>query len=519
MASTIGKVRAVFTASTSGLTSGVNQASSSFKKLENDVKGLRSGLSTLTAISGAQLFGSIASGASQAIRSLIGMGQAEAEVIDQTSKLAARLGMTYGEFAGLALAGDLAGVGMDTIANAAGKADVAFVKAVNGSATAQKAFSTLGLSLDQLNGMSSADRFDAIASAIAALPTEAERAAAAVALFGRAGMQLLPLFAGGAEGIAQARAEAERFGLTLSNMQGTNVEAMNDSFTRAQAAIKGVVQQVVAYLAPAIQSVTTAFSDLVGSVGGATIGQTIGEGILTGARFLAQIGDFLIQNLSSVWEYVSQVGQQWASVFQIGSQVGSVFAGIGRFLQGAFLTLVGVFSGIGEAILTGIRGAADALGFDTTGLDTALATLQGFNDQLGTDIVASFNAAGENFSAALGGNEAEAGNLGQAIAGPLTTAVDTAIANAQNAASQVDTAPAVEVKQTVDLTATKAVEAIKGMDSRSREGVAEMFRLMRGDTGDGVQEKQLSVLERIAGNTEDMGLDLESVDLAAAAGA
>jgi hypothetical protein len=522
MASTIGKVRAVFTASTSGLTAGVNQASSSMKRLEADVKGLRSGLGTLTAISGAQLFGSIASGASQAIRSLVAMGQAQADVIDSTSKLAARLGMTYGEFAGLSLAGELAGVGMDTIANAVSKADVAFVRAVEGSKTARAAFDGLGLSLEQLNGMSSADRFDAIAAAIAALPTEAQRAEAAVQLFGRAGLALLPLFAGGAEGIAQARAEAERFGLTLSNLQGQNVEAMNDSFTRAQAAVQGVIQQVVAYLAPAIESVTTAFSDLVGSVGGATIGQTIGEGILQGARFLAQIGDSLIANLSSVWAYVSQVGGQWNAVFQIGSQVASLFAGIGDALQAAFGMLALAISGPVEALARAAQFIGDKLGIDTSGLDAFIDGAAAFNNSIADGIEQNAQSAAANFSAAIFGDESAASSLGDAIAGPLTTSIDASIAAAREAAEQVDTAvpKSVEVKQAVDINASKVNEALKGVDSRSREGVAEMFRLMRGDTGD-TQDRIADATERTARAVEglDLGLDIDAIDLAPAAGA
>jgi hypothetical protein len=522
MASTIGKVRAVFTASTSGLTAGVNQASSSMKRLEADVKGLRSGLGTLTAISGAQLFGSIASGASQAIRSLIGMGAAQAEVIDSTNLMAQRLGLTFAELAGLSNAGALVGVSMETIGAALTKADVAFAKAAGGSKTAAAAFDAIGLSVDQLNGMSASDRFQAIAQAISEIPTEAERSAAAVRLFGRSGASLMPIFNGGAAGIQAATAEAQRFGLALSQAQADNVDAMGDSFDRAQQAISGVIQQVVAYLAPAIESVSSQFSDLIGTVGGATIGQTIGDGILQGARFLAQIGDVLIQNLSSVWAYVSQVGGQWNSVFQTGQQVGTVFSAIGQFLQGAFLTLVGTFSAIGEAILTGVRGAAEALGFDTSGLDTALASLQGFNQQLNKDIAASFNGAGESFSAALDGSRTQAGSLGEAVAGPLTTSLDAAIERARSAASQVDTAvpKSVEVKQAVDINASKVNEALKGVDSRSREGVAEMFRLMRGDAGN-AEERIADATERTARAVEalDLGLDVEAIDLAPAAGA
>ena len=44
-------------------------------------------------------------------------------------------------------------------------------------------------------------------------------------------------------------------------------------------------------------------------------------------------------------------------------------------------------------------------------------------------------------------------------------------------------------------------QALKGVDSRSSEGISEMFRLMRG--GDSVQEQQLAALEQIAANTGD----------------
>jgi hypothetical protein len=46
-----------------------------------------------------------------------------------------------------------------------------------------------------------------------------------------------------------------------------------------------------------------------------------------------------------------------------------------------------------------------------------------------------------------------------------------------------------------------------------------MFRIMRGDQADAVQERIARGIERVADNTEDMGeLDLETVELAAGAG-
>lgn len=482
MASTIGKVRAVFTASTSGLTAGVNAASGSMKKLQADVASLRSGMGSLVAIQGTQLFASVVSGAASAARSMAGLVVSTSEVVSSQNDLAGRLGLTYGELAGLSYAGSLVGVSMEQIGGAMTRAQVAFANAANGSKTAQAAFARLGLSVAELNGMSAEQQFEAIAQAISQLPTEAERAAAAVQIFGRAGAQLLPLFAGGAAGIQQAREEAERFGLTLTNAQSGNIDAMGDSFDKAKAAITGVIQQVVAYLAPAIENVTTQFTNLIGSVGGANIGQAIGDGILAGARFLAQIGDFIIQNFSGVFAYLSSIGGQWNTVFDFGNRVA-------QFFYGAFKTFEAAGNMVAAAVLTAFSY------FSKTAGEFAAVYSKAAADNMGT-AQAAFSAA---FTAA-------APEAGQAIAGPLTTSLDAAVAKAQAASQQTDEAvkQTVEVQQTVDLAPVN--EAVKGIDSRSREGVAEMFRLMRGGPAD-VQEQQLSVLEQIAENTAPSDLE------------
>ena len=511
---TIGKVRAVFTASTSGLVSGVNQAAGSMRRLESSVGSLRSGMGALVAIQGTQLFGSIVSSAVSYTRSLIDMGQAQADVIDRQSKLAARVGMTYGEFAGLALAGDLAGVSMDTVAMAASKADIAFVKAQNGSAQAQRAFATLGLSMQDLASMAPAERFTAISAAIAGLPSEAERAAAATALFGRSGMALLPMFAGGADAIAEAAGQAQRLGLALTTAQGQDVEAMNDAFTLAGKAIEGVIQQVVAYLAPAIKQVADTFTNLVGSIGGANIGQAIGDGILQGARFLAGIGDWLIANLSGVWQYVASVGEYWGTVVDLLSRTASFLSGVFNAAQAGLGLIILGFTGTFETLATVAQQIGQYLGFDTSSLDSIVAGAKAFNEEISKGITENVNAAAADFERAFGDGAAPAG---VALAGPLTTALDAAIAQAEASAGQIEkagTGAAMEIGAAV----SEAVQpqAVQGIDSRSSEGVAEMFRLMRGDPGRETQERIARGIERVADNTEDLGNgvgDMEMVDL------
>ena len=519
---TIGKVSAVFTASTSGLTSGVSRAASSMRQLESSVGSLRGSMQTLVAIQGAQLFGSITSGVSSAVSSLVRMGQAQAEVIDSTSKMAARLGMTYGDFSGLALAGNLAGVSMDSIGAAATKADVAFVKAANGSKEATAAFERIGLSVEQLNGMSASERFDAIAQSLAAIPNEAERSAAAVALFGRSGAELLPLFADGAAGIARAREEAERFGLALTTAQGKDVEAMNDAFTRAQAAIQGVVQQVVAYLAPAVKAVTDTFTNLIGSIGGANIGQAIGDGILEGARYLAQVADYFIGDGTKLWAYVSQVGQQFNAVWGFAQKVAAFFSGVANVLEAAFKGVGSVLTSVVGRLLNAIGElAAKVPGFGDfgKGIEAAGEDLMRRSKAMWSEAGQAGKDAANNFAQAFGMTKME--EAGNAIAGPWTRAFDAARAQSEASAAAVEEASRnpIEIRQEAVVQVQGIKEAIQGADVRSSEGVKQMFDVMRNQQNKAIEEQNARNLQRIADNTEGAGdMEFDVADLAAAAG-
>lgn len=454
----IGKVSAVFTASTSGLTSGVKAASSSFRSLQSDTSSLSSSMRALVAINGAQLFGSIASSAISGARSLLSYADSQSQVIDSSSKMAARLGMTYGEFAGLSLAADLAGVSMETVGKASTKAEIAFANASAGSAVAAASFSRLGLSVDDLKKMSAAERFDAITAAIAAMPNEADRAAASVKIFGKAGADLLPLFSGGVGGIAQARKEAERLGLALTSTQGREVEAMNDSFTMVAKTVAGITQQVVAYMAPAVRRISEAFVKMVGDIGGQTIGQRIGQGIIDGAKYLATVADLIANGFRDMY-----------------------FA------------------------------AADVLGVTVTKEATRLKEMQA-QIQAGTAPQTAVAGSGGFVTQLDPAFAAELASLTDAVAAqrqPLTMFTD-AITSAEKAITDVlaappDVAPKPQLPpQPGPPVVVNISEAIKGIDSRSSAGVAEMFRLMRGGAGD-VQEQQLDALQEIAANTAEDG--------------
>ncbi len=399
-------LRTVFTSSTSGLVSGANTAGNAMKKVQKDMAGMRGSLATLKTIAIGQVFAQLSSAAISAGRSLIGFGQSTSEGIDVLSKLSRRLGMTYGEMAGLKLASDLSGVALETLTMGATKLDVAFVNASNGSKEATAKFTSLGLSMAELQKLSPDQRFAAIADAIAKLPTAAERSAAAIKLFGKSGAELLPLFEEGAGAIKKATDQAKAFGLTLTNAQALGVEKMNDSFTSAFAAIQGLATQVVSNLAEPISRIIDDFTNFVAASGGVDIGASISNAMLDGAIFVVEMfgvaADVMYKNF--IEPFGSASGALIAA-FDKGAGVANVFLGIGNFLIGAFQKIAANFAAVFSIFLSGASGVASLLGFkeNADSLAAMASSMEESSKSLVADAGKSMKAAGENFAAAVDG--------------------------------------------------------------------------------------------------------------------
>ena len=509
------RISAMFTADTSGLTSGTKQASSALRSLSGDVASLKSSMNALVGINAAQLFGSIASGITSAAKSFASFAGNSSETIDQLSKMAARLGVSYKDMSGLSLAADLAGVSVGTLAGAMTKADRAFIEAQRGSKTATDAFARIGLSLDDLANLDPRGRFDAIADAISALPTAAERSAAAIALFGKSGAELLPLFQSGATGIREAAEQAERLGLNLSNVQGTNVEAMNDSWTLVKKSIEGVIQQVVANLAPAITAINRMWTDFVQSTGGAKVGEYIADSLIAGAEYLASVADMFTESFTAVWDYASQVSISWEA---IASTLRDVFFRAGQALTGVFNAaqagLSTIILGLSEVVirLANVAKSIGAyLGFDTSSLDRIVNSAKLFNEELRRGIDRDIRERDAAFKNAWNG----ASEAGKDVAGPFSDAVRRAreaMLAARNAPDTPD-APGAKPKADPVRVEVDTSKLVSALDARTKEGNKEMLRLIYGNKNT-VEDQQLAaqqdmvgLLEEVVGNTADDGME------------
>lgn len=273
MARNFGRVNVSITASTGGLTAGLARAAKQLQGFGSTAARL-SGLNAVNSAFGG-MAKSVASSLNPvrlltgALRSLVGQALLIAGIaapfialtkaassLDQISKDAKRLGLATAELQNLTQVAEEAGIGGGQLVGILTRLQRSTVALGQGSKSATAAFANLGLTTQDLAGLSAQDQFALIAQRIMALPTEAERAAAAFAIFGRQGataMGFIEAAAGGA--VAEMAMLRDSLGVNLTNEQGAEIERMNDMLGRMGMVASGFFNQFLAGVAPVIADV------------------------------------------------------------------------------------------------------------------------------------------------------------------------------------------------------------------------------------------------------------------------
>jgi hypothetical protein len=385
------------TADTAGIGRGINRTEKMLGNLQRSTNRATSALRTLAGIEIGRL---VVGGITSITRSLTNAAQSAvryagglAQSIDETAKLAQRTGIAVESLQALQVAASLAGVG--NIETALQKVTVAIGNAAESGNT--DAFEKLGLDFALLETLSPEEQFRKIAAAIQALPTEAERAAAAVRIFGRSGIELLPLFASNLEEI---EARAKRLGIVLSEDQTGAIEDMNDALSLVRQTFDGIIGQVTANLAPVITELAEQFLQFVegfegldGDMGGTALADAITEAFFDGADYVASILDPWINTLL-----------EWANGYSAATEtLGSVFEYFGvavDLLQGVFFTARAIFNGF---VIAFAEVAKKFVGFFSKAIAESIL---GFQDDLARKFFEDANRARESFAGRPRGGQA-----------------------------------------------------------------------------------------------------------------
>ena len=253
--STIANLGVVISARADGLTRVMNSATAGIQKLQGTAQRATGYMKYLFAA---------AAGAGLVVLAKNAMSN-----IDRIAKLSDTMGIATEDIVKFEHAAALANVstgemtmGLTFLARNLGNAK-------QGSKEAADAFKSIGLSSDKLTKMTPAEAFMEVAESIKKLPSPALQASAAMQIFGRSGVRLLPLLKEGKTGLKALGEEAERLGLTFDRVDAAKVEEANDAMTRVGEVFQGVVQKAVIQFAPLIEAAAKAFTDWATSGEGA----------------------------------------------------------------------------------------------------------------------------------------------------------------------------------------------------------------------------------------------------------
>lgn len=272
-----------------------------FKKLNGTMDGLSKtvkmvGGAFVALQAGLAVFGSMSQAFSRAT-----------EEIDNLGKASMKIGVTVESLSALKFVAEQSGVGFDSLTSALGKFNKNLAEVGDSTSTVGQAFRDFGVTtLDNTE-----QAFKKIADGFEKMPDGAMKTAKAMELFGKAGAELIPLLNGGGQSIEDLTKRAVELGLVLSQDTVDRITSFNDSLAEMRKSQEGVTNQLVAGMAPALQSLADMFAKST-SVGG--VWMDVGEGIGKGLIWLTQQVDsfvtairMMISGLSTAIEMSKQL--------------------------------------------------------------------------------------------------------------------------------------------------------------------------------------------------------------------
>lgn len=244
-----------------GETKGLDKATGQASNKLNKFKSIAKGVAGATAAVGAA--------ASATAKAFWNGANATAQYGDQIDKTSQKVGLSTDSYQKWDYAMNIAGTSMQNCAMGLKTMTNKLDDAKNGSSSAQKMFTELGISMDELKGKSREEVFGKVVEGLQNVEDGAKKAALANDFFGRSGQELMPLLNDTAENTKKIMQEAEDYGMVMSNDAVKASAAFQDSLTKLQGTFGGVKNRLMGEFLPGLTTVMDGFSDLIAGVDGA----------------------------------------------------------------------------------------------------------------------------------------------------------------------------------------------------------------------------------------------------------
>ena len=238
----------------------VNITIKAFDKTKKAFGGVTSGLKTLSkSIFNMKSALGLAAGAA-------GMGllvKKSFDAVDSLQKTADKIGTTTQSLSKLHYAAGLTGVSVETLNMASQRFTRRLAEAARGTGEAKGALKELGINADELKKKQLDEQMLDLADAFGKVKTSADKVRLAMKLFDSEGVSLVNTLALGRDGLKEMFKEAELLGIVLSSKAVGGIVKAKDAMSKLFTLFKGVRDQMVGALAPAIENLADLFKNKI----------------------------------------------------------------------------------------------------------------------------------------------------------------------------------------------------------------------------------------------------------------
>jgi hypothetical protein len=188
------------------------------------------------------------------------------EFADTMTKVSEQTGMSTDSVQRLNFIATQTGTTLDQITGAIGKMQNNLIKAADGS---EKAAEALGMTRDEANAFLQLDpeaQFNKVAASIASMRNPADQTAAAIAVFGKSGAELLPTLKAIGEDAEKLAVQFDAIGGPVSADAIKAVDALGDEAAAAGLSAKSLATELLAMVAPAIIAGLQQITGILGGI-------------------------------------------------------------------------------------------------------------------------------------------------------------------------------------------------------------------------------------------------------------
>jgi hypothetical protein len=190
-----------------------------------------------------------------------------ASVGSALNDMSKRTGVSAESLSVLQFAAEQTGTDIAGVEGAVKKMQKAIFAAGSGSEEAAKALAMVGLTAQDLAGLSADEQMGKIADGLMAIQDPGQRAAVAMQIFGKSGTSILPMLEGGSAGMAAFADEAKRLGLVMDSETAAKADALGDAIDSVKSSMKMAFIQVGSAVAPILTQLAQGLAIVAANVG------------------------------------------------------------------------------------------------------------------------------------------------------------------------------------------------------------------------------------------------------------